>query len=237
MDFNFTQDQEALRELTRKIFGDHSTDERLKALKAAGEWHDKRTWDALAQASLLGVAIPEAYGGMGMGLIELGLLCEETGRAVAQVPAIELHIVGGGALRLQLEALAAELALGDRVRFCGPTDDTTASYRTFDVFVLSSRTEQMPLVLLEAMASGLPVVATDVGDVRAVLPPAAAPFVVPASQPDALGKALRAICDDAAARREQGHANRARVVADYEAGRCLDRFLAVYRTACGGRGA
>jgi hypothetical protein len=94
MDFNLTQDQESLRDLARKIFSDHSTDDRLKALKAAGEWHDKASWDALAQASLLGVAIPEEHGGMGMGLLELGLLCEETGRAVAQVPVVASLVLG-----------------------------------------------------------------------------------------------------------------------------------------------
>src|SRR4029077_9446228 len=79
MDFTFNQDQDALRELARKIFDDHSTHDRLKSLKATGEWFDRPTWDALAQASLLGVAIPEEHGGSGLGLIELAILCEELG--------------------------------------------------------------------------------------------------------------------------------------------------------------
>lgn len=152
-------------------------------------------------------------------------------RAIAQVPGIELRIVGGGPLRLQLEALAAELGVVDRVTFCGPTDDTAQSYPGFDVFALSSRTEQMPLVLLEAMAAGLPIAATDVGDVRAVLPAAAAPFVAPPRDPAAFAVALRALAADAGLRRSLGAANRARVEQDYEAGRCLDRFLAVHRAA------
>jgi alkylation response protein AidB-like acyl-CoA dehydrogenase len=94
MNFNLTQDQEALRDLARKILGDHSTDDRLKSLKASNEWHDRQTWNALAQASLLGVAIPEALGGSGMGLVELGLLCEEVGRAVAQVPVLASLVLG-----------------------------------------------------------------------------------------------------------------------------------------------
>src|SRR6185369_5827906 len=94
MDFNFTQDQDALRELAKKILGDHSTDDRLKSLKAAGEWLDKPAWAALAQASLLGVAVPEANGGSGMGLIELGVLLEEVGRTVAQVPVLASLALG-----------------------------------------------------------------------------------------------------------------------------------------------
>jgi alkylation response protein AidB-like acyl-CoA dehydrogenase len=94
MDFNLTQDQEALRDLARTILGDHSTDERLKSLKASGEWFDALTWNALAQASLLGVAVPEELGGSGLGLMELGILCEEVGRAVAQVPVLASLVLG-----------------------------------------------------------------------------------------------------------------------------------------------
>ena len=94
MDFNFSQDQDALRELARKILTEQSTEDHLKSLRAAGEWHDKQSWNALAQASLLGVAIPEEFGGSGMGLIELGLLCEEVGRTVAQVPVLASLVLG-----------------------------------------------------------------------------------------------------------------------------------------------
>ena len=94
MNFEFTEDQKALRELAQKILTDHSTDDRLKALKAANEWFDKPTWDALAQASLLGVAVPEAHGGSGMGFVELALLCEEIGRSVAQVPVLASLVLG-----------------------------------------------------------------------------------------------------------------------------------------------
>ncbi len=94
MDFTFTADQEALRELARKILTDHSTDDRLKQLKAAGEWFDAATWNTLAQASLLGVAVPEEFGGSGLGLVELALLCEEVGRTVAQVPVLASLVLG-----------------------------------------------------------------------------------------------------------------------------------------------
>ena len=94
MNFEYTEDQNALRELAQKILTDHSTDDRLKALKAANEWFDKPTWDALAQASLLGVAVPEAHGGSGMGFAALALLCEEIGRSVAQVPVLASLVLG-----------------------------------------------------------------------------------------------------------------------------------------------
>ncbi len=94
MDFAFTEDQEALRELARTILADHVTHERLKALEAAGEWFDRSVWQELARARLLGVAIPEALGGSGLGLVELGILLEEIGRAVAPVPVLASLVLG-----------------------------------------------------------------------------------------------------------------------------------------------
>ena len=128
MNFDFNEDQNALRELARKILTDQSTDERLKSLKAAGEWHDRQTWQALAQASLLGVAIPEAHGGSGMGLIELGLLCEEIGRTVAQVPVLASLVLGALPLAefgtlAQREAWLPGVAAGTTVLTAGLIED------------------------------------------------------------------------------------------------------------------
>jgi glycosyltransferase involved in cell wall biosynthesis len=139
------------------------------------------------------------------------------------------RLVGGGALLASLQQEARALGIADRVQFVGPVADTAPVYAGFDVFVLSSCTEQMPLVLVEAMASGLPVVATDVGDVRATLPPSAAPYVVPPRDPAALARALAAMLASAPARAAAGAANRARAAAAYAAGVCSARFLDVYR--------
>ena len=80
------------------------------------------------------------------------------------VPA-RLVIVGDGPERAALEALAAAEGVGGQVEFAGHRADPAPLYAGFDIFALSSDTEQMPLSVLEAMASGLPVAATDVGDV------------------------------------------------------------------------
>jgi glycosyltransferase involved in cell wall biosynthesis len=145
--------------------------------------------------------------------------------------AAKLRIVGGGPLDGELRGLAARLALGARVEFTGPVTDTAPLYPRFAVFVLSSRTEQMPIALLEAMACGCAVVATAVGDVRTILPEVAQPFVVPPGDPEALTAALRTVLADGDLRARLGAANRQRVEERYEAGTCLDRFTRVYAAA------
>lgn len=160
-------------------------------------------------------------------------------RAFAQLgPAVRLLLVGGGPLEGELRQLATTLGIADRVEFAGAIADPAAHYARLSVFVLSSRTEQMPIAMLEAMACGLPVVATDVGDVRAVLPIEAGDCVVPPGDPAALAAALRRLLGDASSRARLGARNRARVEERYEASQCLERFAAVYRaTALGSSGA
>ena len=86
-----------------------------------------------------------------------------------------LALVGDGPDRAELEQLAARLGIGPRVSFRGHASDMSQVMPAFDVFVMSSRTEQTPNALLEAMACGLPVIATDVGDCAADCRPAWAP--------------------------------------------------------------
>ena len=83
-----------------------------------------------------------------------------------------LVIAGEGTQRAQLEALACELGVAERVMFTGLVDRPGSVLGELDVYVLTSDTEQMPIAVLEAMAVGLPVLATDVGDLRLMLPPA-----------------------------------------------------------------
>lgn len=97
--------------------------------------------------------------------------------AVARVPDVHLLLVGDGEERPALERRAAAPDLAGRVRFAGYQESPAPFYQAMDVFALSSDSEQMPVALLEAMASALPVVSTDVGDVRAMLPPEQAPFL------------------------------------------------------------
>lgn len=94
MDFSFSDEQQALRELARRIFEDHLTHERLKQVAAEPDWFARDVWTELAKANLLGVALAEEYGGGGQGIVELCLLLEEAGRAVAPVPLWATLVLG-----------------------------------------------------------------------------------------------------------------------------------------------
>lgn len=93
-------------------------------------------------------------------------------KAFARLRAVQparLIIVGGGPLQADLQQLAQVLGVADDVEFTGYLSDPGARLKEFDIFALSSDTEQLPMALLEAMAVGMPVVATAVGDVPHIL--------------------------------------------------------------------
>jgi len=130
---------------------------------------------------------------------------------------LRLVIIGEGVERPALEALARELGIAGSVLFTGAIPDPAAAYRALDVFALSSTTEQMPFSILEAMATGLPVASTDVGDVRTMLSAANRPHLSPARGTEGeLAAALRPLLVDGALRSRLGGANRARAEECYD---------------------
>jgi len=86
MDFHVTEGQQAVRGLARDLFTDFCAPERLRSVEDSSPGFDRDLWAKLAEAGLLGVAVPEEQGGLGLGLVELVVLLEEAGRAVAPVP-------------------------------------------------------------------------------------------------------------------------------------------------------
>lgn len=95
MDFSFTEEQEAIRGLARQIFEDRLSPERLKSIEHTDELRfDRDTWRELAKANLLGICLPEDVGGSGLGFLEVAILLEEVGRAVAPLPVYPTLVLG-----------------------------------------------------------------------------------------------------------------------------------------------
>jgi glycosyltransferase involved in cell wall biosynthesis len=117
-----------------------------------------------------------------------------------------LVIVGDGPERGALEDTARELSISDFVRFEGHVPDPSSLYGTFDIFVLTSDTEQMPYTVIEAMAASCPIAATDVGDVREMVAAENRPFVV-ARDENAVSDALVRLLADGDLRKTVGDAN------------------------------
>ena len=154
--------------------------------------------------------------------------------ACAAAPDVHVLVVGDGEDRPALERRAAAPDLAGRVHFAGYQADPAPFYRAMDLFALSSDSEQMPLCLVEAMASGLPVAATDVGDVRAMLPGEQAPFLVAldgASTATALGGRIAALARDPETRRRLGDLNRRRAEERFAFAAMCSAYREVYESA------
>jgi glycosyltransferase involved in cell wall biosynthesis len=135
----------------------------------------------------------------------------------------KLVIVGDGPERADLETLAAELGLSARVMFVGPQQDTAPFYKSFDVFALSSDTEQMPYTIIEAMASGCAIASTNVGDIQKMVSAENVEFIVPKTENDVAG-ALGRLASNRALRQRLGSANRDKASLEYDESLMFDAF-------------
>ena len=136
----------------------------------------------------------------------------------------KLLIVGDGPERDVLEKIATQTNAADRIEFAGYIGQPEKVFGLMDVFAMSSDTEQMPNALLQAMAAGRPVVATDVGDIRPIVAEANRPYIFAAGDDAAYADGLRALIEDKALRERLGAENRRRVRETYS----MDRMLQAY---------
>lgn len=151
-------------------------------------------------------------------------------RVREQQPGAVLLLAGRGSLQEETEALARALGLGSGVRFLGVRQDVSELMSAADGYLMSSAWEGMPIVLLEAAAAGLPIVATRVGGNPEVVCEDKSGFLVPARDPDALGLAmLRLMGLSDAERRSMGERGREHVRAHYGLSRVVERWEDIYR--------
>lgn len=158
MDFSFNEDQNAIRELAQQIFTDRATDEFLLEFDRSDKVYDDQLWSTLAEQGLLGITIPEQFGGTGLGFTELCLILEEQGRRVAPSPVYASLVLGvlpiaefaSDALKQQylsgvasgeikLTAAIAELGMSDA--FAG---EVTVGKNGGDHWVLNGRLDCVP---------------------------------------------------------------------------------------------
>lgn len=144
-----------------------------------------------------------------------------------------LTIIGAGPEREALLAAAKDSPAAARISLPGPTAAPENVYCDFDVFALSSDTEQAPLSLMEAMAAGLPVVATNVGDVAEMVADENRVFVTPPGDDEAFTLALTHLIQDPAARAALGAANRKKAREEFDFAPMIARHKALYLETAG----
>lgn len=149
-------------------------------------------------------------------------------RAVKQLPMLveacaglpanwHLVILGEGPERAAIEATAQRLGIESRVHLPGPHRDPAKVIGLFDIFALSSKSEQFPLSVAEAMAAGLPIASPDVGDVKTMVSDANRPFIAPVGGPEPLAMRLADFANNDGLRREIGEENRKKAREHFDA--------------------
>jgi glycosyltransferase involved in cell wall biosynthesis len=173
---------------------------------------------------------PSARGGSGNGslrVLTVGRLEPEKGQEVLLLAVAELvgrglsmtlKVVGEGSKRLALERRAVELGIADSVELEGAVgqDRIRDFYGSADVFCLPSLGEGVPVVLMEAMATGLPVVASNLMGIPELVEDQVSGLLVPPGRPDALASAIEALAADQGLRRRIGQAARSKVLAEFD---------------------
>lgn len=148
----------------------------------------------------------------------------------------EAMIVGDGPDRPAVEKEVRRLGLDSVVRLVGARNDVAELLAAADLFVLSSRSEGLPLSILEAMAAGLPVVASNVGGVPEVVVEGETGFLVPPGDPQSLAAAIERLLDDSALRHRLGAAGRIRVAEHFDLASAQRAHLDLYVSLLAGAG-
>ena len=170
-------------------------------------------------------------------VLTVGRLCEPKDHATLlrawaiverEIPEARLAIIGTGPLRASLDALSARLGTGPAVRILPPRPDVASAYREADAFVLSSRWEGFPYVVLEAMSHGLPVVATSVDGIPEAVEDGVSGLLAPPQDPAALAEALVTVLRDSALADALGRAARERVAREFSLSAMVAATIAVY---------
>jgi glycosyltransferase involved in cell wall biosynthesis len=155
---------------------------------------------------------------------------------VDRMPQLHLAIVGQGTLRPALESQAAALGLTGRTTFAGVRLDVPDVLRASDIFVLPSTWEGLPMVILEALAAGCPIVSTAVGGVPSAVTDEVTGILVPPRDPAALAAGLERLAKDEALRRRLAAEGKRLFAERFSAEAMARRYESLYVAACEARG-
>jgi glycosyltransferase involved in cell wall biosynthesis len=156
-------------------------------------------------------------------------LVRATAIAARQIPSLQVEVAGAGSCLEDLKHLAASLSIANRITFLGEVRDVTSVLARARMFVLPSRSEGIPLTTLEAMACGLPVVATRVGGLPEVVDHGVTGLLVPPGDPAALAEAVARLWNDPARRERMGSAGAQRALELFDIRRMVAQYQALYR--------
>ena len=164
-----------------------------------------------------------------------GLLLRGVAAARESGVDVKLVLLGDGAQRAELESLVDTLGIRSAVSFIGWRADTETLLPLLDLYVVSSATEGLPLAVLEAMACGIPVASTSVGELPALLGDGTCGTLYPAGDVNALATIIADANANPARRARQGAMARALVIREYSIGRMLERYIASYHRGSPGK--
>lgn len=163
----------------------------------------RREWKLASQEIAVGV-VGRLVPGKGHSLLLEALSRLRKTETKGAAPVVKLIFVGEGRERERLSQQAHTLGLSDDVLFAGFRNDIPATLSALDVFALPSQSELLPLSVMEAMATGLPVLATDVGSLTELIESEVSGLLTPLDDPEKLLAALRRLTGDAALRARLG---------------------------------
>ena len=222
--------------------------QRLEGI-ALGPWHQprgrvKRIVNGIDTAAYAHAPRPDALPGLPKREGELWLGTLAGLRPVKNLPRLvrcfaglpepwRLVILGEGPERAAIMAEAARLGVADRVHLPGFAPDPARAVGLFDLFALSSDSEQFPISVVEAMAAGLAVAAPAVGDVAPMLTPENRAYLAPIGDEAGLAAAIATLAADADLRAGVGAANRAKAEAEFDEHTMVEAYRALYARAMG----
>lgn len=132
-----------------------------------------------------------------------------------------------------MERLSQNLDIKDKVTFTGAVNSPESILAELDLFALTSDTEQMPYCLIEAMAAGLPIVSTDVGDILTMLPDANKPFVAPPRAESLLKAQMERLIERPDLRKTIGEQNRKHAKERFDRRRMLEQYHRLFASVLG----